>query len=333
MRKITLLDVAKEVNLSKTTVSMVLNNKQINVSDATRKRIFEAAKRLNYIPNSVARSLSTKKSYTIGFIIPDIENPFFSEMAKAIETEAEKHGYSIILCNTFNSGKKEEEYIKLLISKLVDGVILVCGEENNEGMKILEKNKVPFVIVDRRVSSNEIFNEVFCDNKYGIKLGIEYLINKGFKKIAFVGEKKNERFLNSRLEYFKELSKEYNIFNEHLIEKDYFSMEGGIAATERLVHKNLHIEAIFYSSDVMAIGGMKYLLKNGYKIPDDMSILGYDNIGICSFIEPELTTIAQPIYKMGADACSLLINIINDISAEGTIIKLPSYLVERETVK
>ncbi|MGL5245619.1 MAG: LacI family DNA-binding transcriptional regulator [Sarcina sp.] len=332
MRKTTLLDVAKELSLSKTTVSMVLNNKPINVSDETRKRIFEAAERLNYIPNSLARSLSTKRSYTIAFIVPDIDNPFFAEMAKAIETEAEKHGYSIILCNTFNNGRKEEQYIKLLISKLVDGVIIACGEEDNVGIETLKNNKIPFVMVDRRVSEENI-NEVFCDNEQGIRLGIEYLINKGHKNIAFVGEDKSERFINSRLQYFKEISKEYNVFNENLIEKDYFSMEGGIAATERLVHKKLHIDAIFYSSDVMAIGGMKYLLRNGYNIPEDISILGYDNIGICSFIEPELTTIAQPIYKMGADACSLLINIIKDTSSEGTIIALPSYLVERETVK
>lgn len=124
MGKTTLLDIANDVWLSKTTVSMVLNKKDINVSEETRNKIFEAAKRLNYIPNSLARSLSTKKSYTIGFIIPDIENPFFSEIAKAIETEAEKYGYSMILCNTFNSGSKEEEYVKLLISKLIDGVII-----------------------------------------------------------------------------------------------------------------------------------------------------------------------------------------------------------------
>lgn len=124
MGKTTLLDIANDVWLSKTTVSMVLNKKDINVSEETRNKIFEAAKRLNYIHNSLARSLSTKKSYTIDFIITDIENPFFSEIAKAIETEAEKYGYSMILCNTFNSGSKEEEYVTLLISKLIDGVII-----------------------------------------------------------------------------------------------------------------------------------------------------------------------------------------------------------------
>ena len=151
MGKTTLLDIAKAVNVSKTTVSMVLNNKEINVSKETREKIFKAAKDMNYIPNSLARSLSTKKSYTLGMIIPDIQNPFFSEMAKAIEIESEKHGYSIILCNTLNEKKKEEEYLKLLISKLVDGVIIAACGDGKEWIKILKNNKIPFVMIDRMV--------------------------------------------------------------------------------------------------------------------------------------------------------------------------------------
>lgn len=332
MGKVTLLDIAKAVNLSKTTVSMVLNSKPINVSDETKSKIFKAAQDLNYIPNSLARSLSTKKSYTIGFIIPDIQNPFFSEMAKAIEIEAEKYGYSMILCNSFNSGKKEQEYITLLISKLVDGVIMVPSGEKNKGIELLKSNKVPFVLADRMVYGKDGINGVFCDNENGIKLGVEYLIKKGHKNIAFVaGNQKG--ISNTRLEYFKEIAKKYEIFNKDLIEAENFSMEGGIEATDILINKKINIDAIFYSSDVMAIGGMKYLLRNGYKIPKDISILGYDNIGISSFIEPELTTIAQPIYNMGEKAFELLMKSIKDEIDEDSIINLTPYLVERKTVK
>ncbi|GAB6168686.1 LacI family DNA-binding transcriptional regulator [Clostridium carnis] len=333
MSKTTLLDIAKYVNVSRTTVSMVLNNKAINVSEETRNKIFEAAKELNYIPNSLARSLSTNKSYTIGFVIPDIENPFFAEMAKAIETEAEKQGYSIILCNTFNSGKKEEEYIKLLISKLVDGVIIVGSGEENKSIDLLRGNDIPFVIVDRHVDNEEKVNGVFCDNEYGVKIGIEYLMQKGYKNIAFVGLDKKKISKNSRLQYFSEISKNYNIFNSELIEESEISLEGGIIATEKLINKNIPIDVIFYGSDVMAIGGMKCLLRKGYKIPEDISILGYDNIGICPFIEPELTTIAQPIYNMGKESCNLLIEVINNKKQQERIINLNPYLVERKTIK
>lgn len=332
MKKATIMDIAKKVEVSKTTVSMVLNKKQISVSEETKNKIFKAAQELNYIPNGLARSLSTKKSNTIGFIIPDIQNPFFSEIAKAIEIEAEKYGYSIILCNSFNSGKKEEEYITLLISKLVDGVIMVPNGKSVRGIELLKKNNVPFVIVDRRVSDKDGINGVFCDNENGIKIGIEYLINKGNKNIAFVAGNQ-EGVANRRLDYFKEISQKHNVFNEELIEIENFSMEGGIEATEKLIKNDIEIDAIFYSSDVMAIGGMKYLLRNGYNIPQDISILGYDNIGICSFVEPELTTIAQPIYKMGEEAFKLLVEVIKDKNNKEKIINLTPYLVERKTIK
>lgn len=333
MSKTTLLDIANYVNVSRTTVSMVLNNKTINVSDSTRKKILEAARELNYIPNALARSLSSKKSYTIGFVIPDIENPFFAEMAKAIEIEAEKQGYSIILCNTFNSGIKEEEYIKLLIGKLVDGVIIAASGEKNKSIELLEGNDVPFVIVDRHVYEDENVNGVFCNNKDGITLGIEYLMKKGYENIAFVGIDTKEVSKNSRLGYFKEIAEKSNVLNRELIEEGDISLEGGIIATEKLINKKIAMDVIFYGSDVMAIGGMKCLLRNGYKIPEDISILGYDNIGICSFIEPELTTIAQPIYNMGKESCNLLINIISSKSKEKIVINLTPYLVERKTIK
>jgi len=333
MSKTTLLDIAKEVNLSKTTVSMVLNKKDINVSEETRNKIFEVAKRLNYIPNSLARSLSTKKSYTIGFIIPDIENPFFSEMAKAIEAEAEKYGYSMILCNTFNSGNKEEEYVKLLISKLIDGIIIASSGEENRSIELLKNNEIPFVVLDRQVNEKDDINGVFCDNKNGIKLGVKYLIEKGYKNIAFVGGNNKGILANSRMEYFYEVTKEYGIINEKLIVEEEFSLEGGIRATEKLIKENELIDVIFYSSDVMAIGGMKCLLRKGYSIPKDIGILGYDNIGICSFIEPELTTIAQPIYIMGEESCKLLMNEINNKNKLKQIVNLSPYLVERKTIR
>lgn len=332
MRKITLQDIAEYAKVSRTTASMVLNDKNINVSKETRNRILEAAKELNYIPNSLARSLSTKKSYTIGFIIPDIENPFFAEMAKAIETEAGKQGYSVILCNTFNNSKKEEEYIRLLISKLVDGVIIVVNGKKNNSMNLLKSNEVPFVIVDRHVAEVEDIKGVFCDNEEGIRIGIDYLIKKGYKNIAFVGDTQNEVRLNSRIKYFEKISKQYNIFKKFLLEEDEISLQGGINATERLINKNINIDAIFYSSDVMAIGGIKCLIRKGFKIPEDIGILGYDNIGICPYIEPELTTIAQPIYNMGKEAFNLLIDVANNNQKEN-IINLKPYLVERKTVK
>lgn len=333
MGKATLTDIARLANVSKTTVSMVLNNKEINVNEATREKIFQIAKDINYIPNTVARSLSTKKTETLGVILPDIENPFFAEMLKAIEDTAEKLSYNVILCNSYNSMKKEEKYVKLLISKLVDGVIFISGGNSEESLKMLEHNKIPFVMVDRYVESSKKRSGVFCSNEDGIKLGVKYLYEKGKRSIAFVKGPSRLKISDLRYEAYRDISKELDIYDEELIVEEEFTIDGGMKSTEIILKSAKEIDAIFYSSDVMALGGMKYLLRNGYKIPKDISVLGYDNINISMFLEPELSTIAQPIYNMGEEACKLIVNIINGQEERDKVIYLKPQLIERNTVR
>lgn len=333
MAKATLTDIAKRANVSKTTVSMVLNNKEINVSEATREKILQISNELNYIPNTVARSLSTKKTETLGVILPDIENPFFSEMVKAIEDTAEKLNYNVILCNSYNSTKKEEKYIKLLISKLVDGVIFISGGNSEKNLNILDDNKIPFVIVDRYIESSKKYSGIFCSNKEGIEIGIEYLYDKGKRNIAFVKGPSRLKISELRLKAYENITKKLGIYNEALIFEDEFTIDGGIMSTEKILDTGIKIDAIFYSSDVMALGGMKFLLRNGYKIPRDISVLGYDNINISMFLEPELSTVAQPIYTMGEEACKLLVDIINGKVKEHKVIFLKPELIERDTVR
>jgi LacI family transcriptional regulator len=331
MRKATLLDIAEKANVSKTTVSMVLNNNKINVSDATRQKIYDVAKELNYIPNTVARSLSTRKTETIGIVLPDIENPFFSEMARAIEDTAGKLNYNIMFCNTDNNQDKEEKYVKLLISKLVDGVIFVSGGKSEQNLQMLENNNVPFVIVDRYIESSKEYNGVFCDNEEGIRLGVEYLHKNNKKKIAFVTGAQKLKVAKLRLEAFEEVTKKLNIYNEHLIFEGEFTINGGMKATEYIMNSSSTVDAIFYSNDVMALGGLKILTRKGYKIPEDIAIMGYDNINISNLVEPELTTVAQPIYNMGEEACKLLVGLINGSRKEELVILKPK-LVIRGTV-
>jgi LacI family transcriptional regulator len=331
MRKATLLDIAEKANVSKTTVSMVLNNNKINVSDATRQKIYDVAKELNYIPNTVARSLSTRKTETIGIVLPDIENPFFSEMARAIEDTAGKLNYNIMFCNTDNNQDKEEKYVKLLISKLVDGVIFVSGGKSEQNLQMLENNNVPFVIVDRYIESSKEYNGVFCDNEEGIRLGVEYLHKNNKKKIAFVTGAQKLKVAKLRLEAFEEVTKNLNIYNEHLIFEGEFTINGGMKATEYIMNSSSTVDAIFYSNDVMALGGLKILTRKGYKIPEDIAIMGYDNINISNLVEPELTTVAQPIYNMGEEACKLLVGLINGSRKEELVILKPK-LVIRGTV-
>lgn len=327
MKKVTMKDIANLAGVSKATVSMVLNNKDISVSESTRSRILKIAEELNYIPNGVARSLSTKKSQTIGIILPDIINPFFSEIARAIEDTANKLNYNVIFCNTDGNNEKEEKYIKLLISKLVDGVIFITGGGENNSLQILSNNNVPLVLVDRDIDDREKYCGVYCLNEEGVREGVEYLLKKNKKKIAFVTGKKELKISKQRAKGYKDTMIRNNLYDEKLIFEGDFTIESGMEVTEEIIKFNKDIEAIFYSNDIMALGGIKLLMRKGYRIPQDISIVGFDNINISNYIEPELTTVAQPIYEMGKQSCESLIEIINSKPSNKQIYFKPKLIV------
>jgi len=331
MKKITMMDIAKRAGVSKTTVSMVLNKRDESISEETKNKILKLAEELNYIPNSLARGLTINKTSTIGIILPDITNPFFSYIARAIEDAASSFGYNVIFCNTDNKVEKELDYIKLLISKLVDGVIFISGGESRSSIKLLKDNDIPFVLVDRYIENFRDEYGVYSLNKEGVIEGIEYLYNKGNRKIVFVKGHENLQISNERLEGYKYAMKKHGIFDENLIFKGNFTIEGGIKATEQILQKVDKIDAIFYSNDIMALGGMKVLLRNNFKIPEDIRIMGFDNIVISEIFEPELTTVSQPIYDMGKKACELLINIINNIEIPSKQIYFKTELIIRKT--
>ena len=332
MNKVTMKDIAEMAGVSKATVSMVLSKKDASIREETRKRILEIAKEMSYIPNSIARSLSTNKSGTIGIILPDITNPFFSEMARAIEDEAERLEYNLIICNTDNDIDKEKKYIELLISKLIDGIIFMSGGKSNESITILKNNNVPFVLVDRYIEGYKDNYGVFCLNKLGVIEGIKYLYQKGNRKIVFVTGSEHVEVSKQRLEGYIEAMRGYGIYDKRNVFEGDFNIEGGVLATEKIINNFKSLDAIFYSNDMMALGVMKILLRHGYKVPRDVSIIGFDNIHISEVIEPELTTIAQPIYEMGKKACSILIDVINgDIPAEKQVYFKPELIIRGTT--
>lgn len=331
MKKSTLKDIAERVGVSKATVSMVLNNKNINVSKSTREKIFKAVEELNYIPNYVARSLSTNKTETIGIILPDIENPFFSQISRAIEDAASRFNYNIILCNTDNKEHKEEQYIKLLISKSVDGIIFLTGVGKEESVNLLNNNNIPFVLVDRYMEKQEQFNGVYCLNEEGVEQGVDYLLEKGKKNIAFVTGPMELTVSKKRLDGYKKSMLRKGLYKDNLVFKGDFTTETGMKVTEDIIKSNIDISAIFYSNDAMALGGMKALLRAGYKIPEDIAIMGFDNITISSLVEPELTTVGQPIYHMGKEACELLISVIENKNQKKEIY-FHTELIIRDTV-
>lgn len=311
MKKITMMDIAKKAGVSKATVSMVLNKKDCNISMETKERVINISEELGYIPNSLARGLSTKKTGTIGIVLPDILNPFFSEISRAIEDAASQLEYNVIFCNTDNDINKEEKYIKLLIGKLVDGVIFAAGGKSDNSVNFLSNNNIPFVLIDRYIEGHEDSYGVYCHNREGVIDGVNYLYGKGKRKIAYVMGPSNIHVSMQRLKGYKEAMDKYSLYNSNWVFQSNLTMEGGMQATREILDNLKSVDAILYANDMMALGGMKLLIREGYRIPEDISIMGFDNIKLAKFAEPELTTIGQPIYEMGQKACEMLTDIIN----------------------
>lgn len=330
MKKTTISDIAKETGVSKSTVSLVLNNKPIRVSSKTRESILRTSKELNYIPNAIARSLSTNKTETIGIILPDIVNPFFAEIARAIEDTAGKMNYNVMLCNSDSNIFKEEKYAKLLVSKSVSGSIFISGGDSKRSLEILKTNDIPLVLVDRYVELCEDYSGVFCSNKEGIYEAVNYLYSKNRRNIALVTGTRTLETSKLRLQAFREVTEKFHIYNKNLICEGSYSIEGGVSSTEKLLQSNNRIDSIIYCSDVMAFGGIKVLKRKNFNVPKDVSVIGYDDISLCEYIEPELTTIRQPIYEMGKEACKLLLQLINGETTHKRI-DLKSKLIIRGT--
>ncbi len=310
-KRITIDDLAKLAGVSKTTVSLVLNGKANSIGKETKKKIFKLAEELNYVPNSVARSLATKRTNTIGVILPDISNPFFAEMTKAIEDASNKLGYNIVLCNTENNTSKEDEYIKILLSRNTDGIVFIASGKGSNAVRLMESKALPYVLADRPIVSKEEHYGVFFKNFEGMKLAVEYLYSLGKKKIVFINGPKNLEVSHQRYLGYSQTMRKLGIFSKELVIESDFTLEGGMKATENLIRSKMKFDSIIYGNDIMAVGGLKVLIRNGIEVPKEVNVIGFDNIKYSEFVEPELTTIAQPIYEMGFTAAEMLIDIIN----------------------
>ncbi|MBE3578676.1 LacI family DNA-binding transcriptional regulator [Caldanaerobacter subterraneus] len=331
---VTIKDIARLANVSVTTVSRVINNKPEGVSEETRQKILKLVKELGYQPNAIARGLVTKKTKTIGLIIPDISNPFFPDIARGVEDSAHIYGYNVFLCNTDDNLEKESEYIKALKEKYVDGIIFTSSSiPKHEHIIELVESGIPVVIMDRRVDSENIYG-VFLDNYEGGYIATKHLIDLGHEKIGCITGPLYTKSAKERLEGYKKALLDSGIkIDEKLIFEGDYKINGGIIGAERLLKDNKDMSAIFACNDLMAYGAYKTIRSFGYKIPDDISVVGFDDIQLSQILEPQLTTIKQPAYDMGLTAARMLIKLIEGKKLKKKIINFRPQLVIRQSTK
>lgn len=318
-------DVAKEAGVSVATVSRYLNKKGY-VSEASAKVIKEAVRTLNYKPSLVARSLSTKQTNYIGLIIPDIMNPFFPELARAVEDVALIYGYTVVLCNSDEDPNKESHYIETLRQKYVAGFILTTSVLDTHHY---EKLDIPLVALDRRIEGE--IPTVSSNNIEGAKDGTNYLIEQGCQHIVCLRGPKGVGPADDRLAGFLEATEQAAI--KTTIVDCPFQFEDAQKVTKEILSKDRSIDGIFASSDISAAGALKAAQSFDIRVPEDLQILGFDNISLSKMMIPSLTTMAQDVYKMGAVATRMLIKQIENSPLEQTKVQIPVELVKRETTR
>ena len=307
MSHVTLRDIAKEAGVSTTTISRALNNKP-DVSSKTKDKIIKIAKNLGYTPNLLAKSLRSKKSKTIGVVLADISNPFFSAVAKGVENAARKKSYSIILCNTDEEYEKEEEALQVLVEKRVDGLLITPVQKEYKDILRIKEQKIPLVLVGRHFDTIGT-NSVVSDDSLGGFLATEYLIKKGHRKILYISGPLHISSASERLNGYKEALKKYKIsFKKKLVRGYTAKMDEAYMLMRKLLKEKLDFTAIFTFSDFLAFGIMKALREEKLKIPDDVAVVGYDDIEFSSILEIPLTTVHMPKYRLGMEGTNMLID-------------------------
>lgn len=332
--KLTIKDIARMAEVSTATVSLILNNKDENISTTTREKVLRIVKESNYIPNTMARSLVTRKTKTIGLIIPDIANPFFPELARGAEDKASEAGYSLIFCNTDDDFEKEEKYIDMLAEKMVDGIVFAHSAKRIGGLASYDRGDIPIILIDRDLESENVKGKVLVNNLEGAYHGVKYLLDNGRRKIVFITGALTSNTARDRLAGYRKALEEYNIvFDESYVKAGQYKSEWGIEAVSQLLKEEIQFDAAFCGNDLIAIGVMKTLKNSGYSIPEDVSVVGFDDIQMASMVEPELTTVKQPNYEMGYKAVELLIEVLEkpDNKIEQKKIILSTELIKRKS--
>ena len=334
--KVTIKDVAERAGISVTTVSLVLNGRPSRIREETKEAVRKAAEELGYVPSQVALGLKTKRSHTIGLIVSDIRNTFYSSLAIGIEAECRRNGWNVMLCNSGDHADREEEYIRVLDNKGADGIIL--GMTSAGGQKHAEKEAeylastgMPFVLLDRTVIS-EHSNAVIADHTLGGYLATKYLLECGHSRIACVTGSDYLEGSKSRLEGYKRALREYGVaYDDSLVVRGDYNYEGAFAAVEALAGKDF--TALFAFNDMMTYAAVNALKKQGRTVPEDVSVIGYDDSFIAEIHDVPLTMIRQPLYRMGEAAARMLIDIIDGRRAQPATEEFIPELIIRNSVR
>ncbi|MBJ7222302.1 MULTISPECIES: ribose operon transcriptional repressor RbsR [unclassified Brenneria] len=328
----TMKDVARLAGVSTSTVSHVINNNRF-VSEIIRARVMAAVEQLNYAPSALARSLKINQTQTIGMLLTVSNNPFYAEVVRGVERCCYERGYSLILCNTEGDPDRMSRSLETLLQKRVDGVLLLCTQNHRPLPDMVSRYpSIPMVMMDWAPFDGHV--DVIKDNSLlGGEMATNYLISRGYRKIACIAGPKDKATAYNRLEGYRQamqraglaIPADYEIFGD-------FEFETGYRAMQQLLSLNDRPDAVFAGNDAMAVGVYHALYQAGLVIPRDMAVIGYDDIELARYMSPPLTTIHQPKDELGELAVDTLLHRLEHPDTEPNILVLTPELMVRKSV-
>jgi DNA-binding LacI/PurR family transcriptional regulator len=308
---VTIKDVARESGFNISTVSRALNN-GYGVNDQTREHVITVATRLNYRPNRIARGLVTGRSHSLGLIVSDIRNPFFAEVARGAEDAARSANCDLVLCNSDLDADKQMQYVQSLLAKRIDGIIMNSVSTLSREQQDQLAGTGAAIVLLNRPASNHTFSTVCADNEAGGAMAARYLSGLGHRKIAHLTGPRQHGNLSDRTRGFVRALQSAEHPVQPIVLHGKFNFDGGTELTRKLLDKHPDVTAIFAANDVMAFGVVQAVLDRGLRIPEDLSLIGFDNLEFSNIVHPPLTTIHQPKYEMGAAAVDILLRLARE---------------------
>jgi LacI family transcriptional regulator, galactose operon repressor len=330
--RVTMADVAREVGVSMMTVSRVVNHKG-DVSETTRRRVLEAIERLGYRPSGIARGLATRRTGTLGLVVPDVANPFFAEVARGVEHVAYAEGYNVFLCNTDEDPEREVAVLNSLEEKRVDGIVLCSSRLENEDLRLVVDSHPAVVLVNRRLSgAGEQVRAVLVDDVLGGRLAAGHLVSRGHRAIGLLAGPEGSRSGRCRLQGYQAILEAAGV----QLDADWVMgcapvAEAGRKAAHVLLRTRPELTALLCYNDLVAVGVLRAATELGRSVPDDLAMVGFDDIPLAALVTPPLTTCRIPRYELGVRAVKLLLAQIREDSTGPEEIILQPELVVRES--
>lgn len=327
----TLKDVADYAHVSRATVSRVLNNNP-NVAPDLRERVLEAVEQLGYHPNRAARRLRANISAVFGLIISDIENPFFISVVRGVEDIAYAHQLSVVLCNTDEDPDKQRMYLQVMLAERVAGLVISPTSVNDaQDFEQLRQSNIPIILLDRRVHNFEA-DSVTIDNVTGAYTAVKHLIDLGHKRIGMIGGSADLTTGSERYEgYRKALNTAGIKVDDRLIKMGDFKTDSGYRLALEFIHSAHPPSALFVANNLMTQGTLRALREHGVRIPDDLALVGFDDMPWSGDLCPPLTAVSQPTYELGQETVHLLLRRMSDPNAPVRMVTLQPRLIVRES--